>query len=84
MRAGMYPRGTFLSEARAGVALDLARQALAHGLTLADLESALLERSLEESRGNLAAAARQVGLTRRALEYRLARRRDADEETSGR
>jgi DNA-binding NtrC family response regulator len=72
----------FLAEARAGVAADLARQALAHGLTLADVEAALLESALEESRGNLAAAARQVGLTRRALEYRLARRRDADEETS--
>jgi DNA-binding NtrC family response regulator len=73
----------FLAEASAGVAGDLARQALAHGLTLADLEAALLDESLAESRGNLAAAARQVGLTRRALEYRLARRRAADQERSG-
>jgi two-component system, NtrC family, response regulator HydG len=51
---------------------DLARMVLARGVTLAELERAVLARALEEQRGNASAAARQVGLTRRALEYRLA------------
>jgi two-component system response regulator HydG len=51
---------------------DLARAVLARGVTLAELERAVLARALEEQRGNASAAARQVGLTRRAFEYRLA------------
>jgi len=66
----------FLGEGAEGVAEDLAARALAHGLQLADLERAMLDRALREARGNLAAAARQVGLTRRAAEYRLARLRE--------
>jgi DNA-binding NtrC family response regulator len=65
----------FLDERAEGVADLLAAQALSHGLTLADLERALMERALREQHGNLSAAARQVGLTRRAAEYRLAHRR---------
>ena len=64
----------FLGESAMGLAEDLATRALAAGLSVADLERALLDRALEENRGNLSAAARQVGLTRRAAEYRLARR----------
>jgi DNA-binding NtrC family response regulator len=61
----------FLDEAVAGFADELARSALAHGLTVAELEAAMLDRAVHESRGNLSAAARALGITRRALEYRL-------------
>ncbi len=63
----------FLEETVRGVAEELTRTALAHGLTAAEMERALLEQALREQRGNVSAAARQVGLTRRAFEYRLAR-----------
>jgi len=61
----------FLDEAVAGFADELAKSALAHGLSVADLEAAMLDRAVRESRGNLSAAARALGITRRALEYRL-------------
>jgi hypothetical protein len=60
----------FLDESTAGVPERLAREALAHGLDLEALEGALLAAALEETRGNVAAAARIVGLTRRAFELR--------------
>jgi two-component system response regulator PilR (NtrC family) len=63
----------FLALACEGVAPELAERALAHGVTLEALERALLEAAVRQQRGNLAAAARQLGLTRRALEYRLGR-----------
>lgn len=63
----------FLDEATRGVAGELATRALAAGLTVDELTEALLETAFEEQRGNLSAAARQVGLTRRAFEYRLNR-----------
>ncbi len=63
----------FLDEPRAGVAHELALRALAHGLSLEDLSEALLDAALHENRGNISAAARQVGLTRRAFDYRRAR-----------
>ena len=66
----------FLDEAVQGEAGRLAREALAAGLTIDDLSLAMIEEALAESRGNLSAAARRVGLTRRALEYR--RRRAAE------
>jgi two-component system response regulator PilR (NtrC family) len=68
----------FLDEAREGAAGRLAREALAHGLTLGRMEDAMLDTALEEQRGNHSAAARQIGLTRRALEYRLSRRENRD------
>ena len=61
----------FLDEALDGAARRLAREALAHGLTLDALALATLEWALVEQRGNLSAAARMVGLSRRAFEYRL-------------
>ena len=61
----------FLDEARCGVEGELAARALAHGLTVESMTRAMMERALEEQRGNVSAAARQVGLTRRAFEYRL-------------
>ena len=62
----------FLTQARAGAAAELARQALALGLTVDVLARAMMERALEEHRGNVSAAARSVGLTRRAFDYRMA------------
>jgi two-component system response regulator PilR (NtrC family) len=69
----------FLEQRSAGVADELARTALAHGVTLAELEAALLREALAEERGNLSAAARRVGLTRRAAEYRLGRAAPAED-----
>ena len=68
----------FLDEVVAGVPEELARRALAHGLTAEQMEAALLAEALREQRGNLSAAARRVGLTRRAFEYRVARTGDED------
>ena len=61
----------FLGEAVAGVSDELARRALAAGLTVGDLEEAMMRRAVDEERGNLSAASRRLGITRRALEYRL-------------
>jgi DNA-binding NtrC family response regulator len=66
----------FLNEAVASAADDLARAALRHGLSVEEVTRAMLERSLAEHRGNVSAAARAVGLTRRAFDYRLVRRSD--------
>ncbi len=63
----------FLQESVAGMATRVAREALAHGVTLAELEGELLEEALRETRGNVTAAARLVGLTRRAFDLRHAR-----------
>jgi len=71
----------FLDEASAGVVGELSRSALSHGLSIEDLELAMMDCALEEQRGNMSAAARQVGLTRRAFEYRLAHRPQPGEGT---
>jgi DNA-binding NtrC family response regulator len=63
----------FLAESLEGVRERLAEEALAHGVTAAELEEAMLARAVEEARGNKSAAARRLGLTRRALESRLKR-----------
>jgi DNA-binding NtrC family response regulator len=73
IRAGDFE---FLGASTLDAADDLAGRALSHGLKLEDVERALIERAMREQRGNLTAAARQIGLTRRALEYRLARGRE--------
>ncbi len=73
----------FLAHVAADVGDDLARQALAHGLRLHELEGALLRAAASENRGNLSAAARQVGLTRRAFEYRLEKARAGDADPEG-
>ena len=67
---------TFLDDACAGVEEELAARALAHGLTVDEMTRAMMRRALHEQRGNVSAAARQVGLTRRAFDYRLARPED--------
>lgn len=71
----------FLGEGVEGEAERLAREVLAGGLTLADLEQALIAEALRAHRGNASAAARKLGLTRRALEYR--RRRGSPPQASG-
>jgi len=66
-----------------GAADWLAREALARGLELGELEAAMLEAALAETRGNISAAARALGITRRALEYRIEAKRKADQEEAG-
>ncbi len=73
----------FLDEAVSGVEDDLARRALAHGIDMEALNRAMMEQALIEQRGNVSAAARRVGLTRRAFEYRQARPNDSDESEPG-
>lgn len=68
----------FLDETIDGAAVDLCRRALAHGLTLDEIERTMLAEALVANQQNISAAARQVGLTRRAFEYRLARARQAE------
>ena len=68
----------FLDEAVTGVADRVASEALAHGLSLDEVDLALMEAALAERRGNVSAAARAVGLTRRAFEYRLDKLRGTD------
>ena len=60
----------FLEEAVRGAAQTVAKAALAQGVGLDELASACIEAALEEERGNASAAARRLGLTRRALDYR--------------
>jgi len=69
----------FLAEARADALLPLARALLARGVGLQDFERTLLAEALSESRGNVAAAARALGLSRKAFESRQARARAGDE-----
>jgi DNA-binding NtrC family response regulator len=61
----------FLQDAVVGAAQRLAREAVAQGVKVGELEQALLRTALSEHRGNHAAAARALGLSRRAFEYRL-------------
>jgi DNA-binding NtrC family response regulator len=78
------PAFAFLQTVAAGVATELSDRALAHGLTVDEMECAMLESAMRQHAGNVSAAARQVGLTRRAFEYRLARvrKRSAEEESA--
>jgi len=63
----------FLGQTSLGVPGELADRALAHGMTLEDLERAMLQAALAQQAGNVSAAARQLGLSRRAFQYRLDR-----------
>ena len=71
----------FLEEAVAGADQTLAREALAHGISLDGMTLAMIETALEEERGNVSAAARRLGLSRRAFDYR---RRKLGEERDSR
>jgi DNA-binding NtrC family response regulator len=62
----------FLTESAHGRAQEVALFALRQGLTADEVLRAMMERSLEECRGNISAAARRIGLTRRAFDYRMA------------
>ncbi|MEZ6013977.1 MAG: sigma 54-interacting transcriptional regulator [Planctomycetota bacterium] len=69
----------FLAEGTAGAAEGLARSALAQGIRADELLDALVDAALAEERGNASAAARRIGWTRRALDYRRARRAADDD-----
>ena len=60
----------FLAESTGGRSHEIAREALAAGVSLEALERALLEAALAQTRGNASAAARVLGLSRRAFDYR--------------
>jgi len=68
----------FLDEAVDGAAERLATEARAHGVGLDDLTRAVLEGALAAARDNASAAARSVGLSRRAFEYRLGKLREEE------
>jgi len=70
----------FLGDPGEAGALRLARRALDEGLSIDELSGAMIEVAVEDAEGNLSAAARRVGLTRRALEYRWRRREPGEEE----
>ena len=61
----------FLEEERSGSSQDLARAALARGLSLEQWNQEMIRAALAEQGGNKSAAARRLGITRRALDYRL-------------
>jgi len=72
----------FLDEAVDGAARRLAREALSAGLDIERVSLAMMDEAMEEQHGNVSAAARQVGLSRRAFEYRRSRRSNAEPEGS--
>jgi two-component system response regulator PilR (NtrC family) len=74
----------FLSEGLQGEERRIAKLAIAAGVSSSDLELAMIEEALEQQRGNVSAAARSVGLTRRAFEYRLERASGEGEGGGGR
>lgn len=52
---------------------SLSEQILAHQISIETLEKSLIERAMNRSEGNIAAAARLLGLSRPALAYRIKR-----------
>lgn len=70
------PELDFLDDAVAGAADSLAREARSMGVTLDELIGAMLEGALLEERGNVSGAARRLGLSRRAFQYRLGKLRE--------
>lgn len=60
----------FLLEGLAGRAEEIALDALASGVGIEELEAAVLDAALAQEKGNVSAAARCVGLSRRAFSYR--------------
>jgi DNA-binding NtrC family response regulator len=68
-------RGLLERDTRTG-AVSLYDEVERSGLSLDDLEDALIREAVSRSNGNLAAAARALGLTRPQLSYRLSRQRD--------
>jgi DNA-binding NtrC family response regulator len=60
----------FLAQELGGAETELAERALALGLDLKAVESAMIEAALRRERGNRSAAARRLGITRRVLDHR--------------
>lgn len=56
---------------------NLAEQLLHNKISLLDLEAALIQQALEQSDGKISAAARLLGMTRAAFDYRLKRLQEA-------
>ncbi|MDI3491745.1 MAG: hypothetical protein PWP11_3022, partial [Thauera sp.] len=55
---------------------DLAAAVLESGVSLEAFEQSLLQRAVERANGNLAAAARLLGMTRPQLNYRIKKQSD--------
>ncbi len=70
MRITVSPAGSLERSPGSGAPemLDLMKR---HGMTLNDLEDALMSEAVQRHRGNVSAAARELGLTRPQLSYRL-------------
>lgn len=60
----------FLAESTRGRSHEIAREALGAGVSLEAFERAMIEEALAQTRGNASAAARVLGLSRRAFDYR--------------
>lgn len=71
---------SFLQREGGGEARRLAKQALANGVTIEQFEWAMICEAVDQHEGNLSAAARQVGLSRRAVEYRLRKAKEAGDD----
>ncbi|MFT5734082.1 MAG: DNA-binding NtrC family response regulator [Planctomycetota bacterium] len=67
----------FLGEALEGRMEEIAREVLSSGLGLEELEAAVLDAALAQENGNVSAAARCVGLSRRAFSYRRKKLEDS-------
>ncbi len=74
----------FLDDAVSGAAERVARDALSNGLTLDQVAHAMFDAALEEQHGNLSGAARSLGLSRRAFDYRLSKLRQSAAPTDAR
>ncbi|MGE0482540.1 MAG: sigma 54-interacting transcriptional regulator [Gammaproteobacteria bacterium] len=61
---------------------NLLEYAIRHGLPLEAIEARLLDLAVERARGNLSAAARQLGMTRPQLAYRLKKHADRNPTTA--
>ncbi|MEM6569351.1 MAG: sigma 54-interacting transcriptional regulator [Planctomycetota bacterium] len=69
----------FLREPLRGRADEIAAEALAAGIGFDELDAAVISEALRQERGNVSAAARRVGLSRRAFDYRRKRLGDDGE-----
>lgn len=70
-QSGLGATGTLVEHTPTLHAPDLPSAVLDAGLSLEEFEQALLQRAVQRADGNLAAAARLLGITRPQLDYRL-------------
>lgn len=68
---GLDRHGLLAPVAELPLPAELCEQLLSRGLSLDTLEQQLLEQAVRRAKGNLAAAARSLGLTRPQLAYRM-------------